>query len=76
MQRRAVLYLRVSTLDQTTANQERELREVAQRIGCTVTHVYANFSGKLERIMAYMLRFASRLPRPYRADVSIPRIGA
>ena len=25
---RAVLYLRVSTLDQTTANQERELRQV------------------------------------------------
>jgi hypothetical protein len=25
--RRAVIYLRVSTLDQTTANQERELRE-------------------------------------------------
>jgi DNA invertase Pin-like site-specific DNA recombinase len=29
---RAVLYLRVSTLDQTTANQERELRH-AERIG-------------------------------------------
>ncbi len=31
----AVLYLRVSTLDQTTANQERELREVggARRLG-------------------------------------------
>jgi DNA invertase Pin-like site-specific DNA recombinase len=29
--KRAVLYLRVSTLDQTTANQERELREVAER---------------------------------------------
>ena len=27
--KRAVLYLRVSTLDQTTANQERELREIA-----------------------------------------------
>jgi DNA invertase Pin-like site-specific DNA recombinase len=40
MQRRAVLYLRVSTLDQTTANQERELREVAERMRCTVTHVY------------------------------------
>jgi DNA invertase Pin-like site-specific DNA recombinase len=29
--KRAVLYLRVSTLDQTTANQERELREIAVR---------------------------------------------
>jgi DNA invertase Pin-like site-specific DNA recombinase len=27
--RRAVVYLRVSTIDQTTANQERELREIA-----------------------------------------------
>jgi DNA invertase Pin-like site-specific DNA recombinase len=38
--RRAVLYLRVSTQDQTTANQERELREVAGRMGCEITHVY------------------------------------
>src|SRR5262249_18697969 len=29
--KRAVLYLRVSTLDQTTANRERELREIAGR---------------------------------------------
>ena len=38
--KRAVLYLRVSTLDQTTANQERELQEVAGRMGCEITHVY------------------------------------
>jgi len=38
--KRAVLYLRVSTLDQTTANQERELRDVASRIGCEITKVY------------------------------------
>jgi len=38
--KRAVLYLRVSTLDQTTANQERELREVAERMGCEIVHVY------------------------------------
>ena len=31
--KRAVLYLRVSTIDQTTANQERELRDVAERAG-------------------------------------------
>ena len=31
--KRAVLYLLVSTLDQTTVNQERELREVASRTG-------------------------------------------
>jgi DNA invertase Pin-like site-specific DNA recombinase len=38
--KRAVLYLRVSTLDQTTANQERELRQVAQRAGWQIVHVY------------------------------------
>jgi DNA invertase Pin-like site-specific DNA recombinase len=38
--KRAVLYLRVSTIDQTTANQERELREVADRMGYEITHVY------------------------------------
>jgi DNA invertase Pin-like site-specific DNA recombinase len=38
--RRAVLYLRVSTLDQTTANQERELREIAGRMGCEIIRVY------------------------------------
>ena len=38
--KRAVLYLRVSTIDQTTANQERELREVASRIGCEIVRVY------------------------------------
>src|ERR1700726_2087064 len=36
----AAVYLRVSTLDQTTANQERELREVASRIGCEIVKVY------------------------------------
>ena len=38
--RRAVLYLRVSTIDQTTANQERELREIAGRMGCKIVKVY------------------------------------
>jgi DNA invertase Pin-like site-specific DNA recombinase len=38
--KRAVLYLRVSTVDQTTANQERELREVAGRMGCDIVRVY------------------------------------
>jgi DNA invertase Pin-like site-specific DNA recombinase len=38
--RRAVLYLRVSTIDQTTANQERELRDVAARMGCEIVKVY------------------------------------
>jgi DNA invertase Pin-like site-specific DNA recombinase len=38
--KRAVLYLRVSTVDQTTANQERELREVAARAGWEIVKVY------------------------------------
>jgi DNA invertase Pin-like site-specific DNA recombinase len=38
--RRAVLYLRVSTIEQTTANQERELRQVAERMGCDIIKVY------------------------------------
>jgi DNA invertase Pin-like site-specific DNA recombinase len=38
--KRAVLYLRVSTLDQTTANQERELRQVASRMRCAIVKVY------------------------------------
>ena len=38
--KRAVMYLRVSTVDQTTANQERELRQVAERAGWQIVHVY------------------------------------
>jgi len=38
--KRAVLYLRVSTVDQTTANQERELRQVAERAGWEIVRVY------------------------------------
>src|SRR6201982_2486355 len=37
---RAIVYLRVSTIDQTTANQERELREIAGRMGCEIVRVY------------------------------------
>jgi DNA invertase Pin-like site-specific DNA recombinase len=38
--KRAVLYLRVSTIEQTTANQERELRAVAERMGWEIVKVY------------------------------------
>jgi DNA invertase Pin-like site-specific DNA recombinase len=38
--KRGGLYLRVSTQDQTTANQERELREIAGRMGCEIVKVY------------------------------------
>ncbi|TRC91149.1 recombinase family protein [Mesorhizobium sp. WSM4310] len=37
---RAALYLRVSTDQQTTDRQERELREVAERTGWTIVDVY------------------------------------
>jgi hypothetical protein len=37
---RVAIDLRVSTLDQTTANQDRELREVASRMGCEVVKIY------------------------------------
>jgi DNA invertase Pin-like site-specific DNA recombinase len=49
--KRAVLYLRVSTVDQTTANQERELRETAGRMGCEITRVYRDhgISGAKDR---------------------------
>jgi DNA invertase Pin-like site-specific DNA recombinase len=39
---RAALYLRVSTNDQTTDNQERELRAAADRLGHTIVEVYAD----------------------------------
>jgi DNA invertase Pin-like site-specific DNA recombinase len=38
--KRAALYLRVSTDQQTTKNQERELRETASRIGWEIVEVY------------------------------------
>jgi DNA invertase Pin-like site-specific DNA recombinase len=38
--KRAVLYLRVSCADQHTSNQERELREVAERMGVEVVKTY------------------------------------
>jgi DNA invertase Pin-like site-specific DNA recombinase len=47
MTKRAALYLRVSTDEQTTANQRRELEEVAARSGWTIVEVYedAGISG-------------------------------
>src|SRR6188474_3333398 len=38
--KRAAIYLRVSTIDQTTANQERGLREIAGRVGYDIVKVY------------------------------------
>ncbi len=38
--RKAAIYPRVSTQDQTTANQRRELRAVAERMGIEIAKVY------------------------------------
>jgi DNA invertase Pin-like site-specific DNA recombinase len=40
--RRAALYLRVSTNEQTTENQDRELRQVAGRMDCEIVRVYCD----------------------------------
>ena len=52
--KRAVLYLRVSTLDQTTANQERELREIPippkRRGGWRVEEEFVNAVRGIERV--------------------------
>jgi len=39
---RAALYMRVSTTEQTTENQQRELRAAAKRLGHTIVEVYAD----------------------------------
>src|SRR3954453_4964717 len=53
MAKRAALYLRVSTGEQTTENQRRELEEVAQRSGWEIVAVYedAGVSGARGRDM-------------------------
>ena len=38
--RRAALYLRVSSFEQSTENQARELRSVAERLGCEIVAVH------------------------------------
>src|SRR5262249_4681606 len=55
--KRAVLYLRVSTTDQTTANQERELREIAEGAGWEVAKVYRDhgISGAKARALSAWL---------------------
>jgi DNA invertase Pin-like site-specific DNA recombinase len=49
--KRVALYLRVSTSDQTTENQRRELQRVAKRHGWYVVHVFADkgISGAKDR---------------------------
>ena len=81
--RRAVLYLRVSTIDQTTANQERELREIAGRMGCEIVKVYKDhgISGAkgrgrcLERILGFAAADLAHLrtPTQIRAILVLPK---
>ena len=64
----AALYLRVSTTDQTTENQERELRAAADRLGHVIVEVYRDHgfsvgrdarSGRLSTSSTGMPRFVS-----------------
>src|SRR5262249_11755822 len=79
--KRAVLYLRVSTTDQTTANQERELSEVAARMGCEIVKVYRDhgISGAKGRDKRPQFDALCRDATPRRFDVimawSVDRLG-
>ena len=44
--KRAAVYLRVSTQDQTTSNQEHELRQAAERAGWQVMALRAAMDGR------------------------------
>ena len=59
--KRAALYLRVSTVDQTTANQERELREVVTRKGYEIVKVYNAMHEKGFEILGISLDNADTL---------------
>src|SRR5262249_22854492 len=43
--KRAAIYLRISTQDQTTSNQEHELRQAAERADWQVAKVYRDHDG-------------------------------
>lgn len=79
--RRAALYLRVSTLDQTTENQRRELEHVAERAGWTIDQVYedAGVSGAKgrDRRPAFdrLLKDATRRRFDLIAAWSVDRLG-
>ena len=47
--KRAAIYLRVSTVDQHTSNQEQELRQVAERAGWEVVEVYGITASAVQR---------------------------
>lgn len=79
--RRAALYLRVSTLDQTTENQRRELEHVAERAGWIIAEVYedAGISGAKGRDLRpafdRLLKDAARRRFDVIAAWSVDRLG-
>lgn len=79
--KRAALYLRVSTDDQTVANQERELRIVAERAGWEIVAVYRDegISGSKGRdkrpALDAMLKDAVRRQFDVVAAWSVDRLG-
>jgi DNA invertase Pin-like site-specific DNA recombinase len=79
--KRAALYLRVSTDKQTTDNQERDLREVAERAGWEITAVYRDegISGSKGRdkrpAFDAMLKDATRRRFDMVAAWSVDRLG-
>src|SRR5215213_5021175 len=79
--RRAAVYVRVSTSEQTTENQDRELREVAERMGWQIVNVYRDqgISGAKGREKRPAFDLLSRDAAQRRFDVimawSVDRLG-
>ena len=79
--KRVAIYLRVSTAEQTTANQRRELQAVARRHGWSVAHVFkdAGISGAKRRnerpALDAMLKTIARREVDMVAAWSVDRLG-
>ena len=79
--KRVALYLRVSTAEQTTANQRRQLKAVAARHGWTVVRVFedAGISGAKDRnerpALDAMLKAVARREMDMVAAWSVDRLG-
>jgi DNA invertase Pin-like site-specific DNA recombinase len=79
--KRVALYLRVSTSEQTTANQRRQLKAVAARHGWTVVRVFedAGISGAKDRnerpALDAMLKAVARREMDMVAAWSVDRLG-
>jgi Resolvase, N terminal domain len=67
--KRAAIYLRVSTLDQTMANQERDLRQVAGRAGWEVVKVYKDHGISGAKGPRQATPFQRLMPRRQRTPV-------